>query len=112
MRVRVVLVCVFFSRPSLIISSLFLWTNARYRLKYCLEEPLNPKQPTYSECNRRTKNCRLTKYNDPVDDRFGEAYDYLFWYQNDNNNNNNNDNNNNNKKSFPRLKLIGWLVWA
>ena len=24
----------------------FLWKTARYRLKYCLKEPLNPKQPT------------------------------------------------------------------
>ena len=23
-----------------------LWAAARYRLKYCLKEPLNPKQPT------------------------------------------------------------------
>ena len=23
-----------------------LWEMARYRLKYCLKEPLNPKQPT------------------------------------------------------------------
>ena len=25
-----------------------LWEAARYRLKYCLKEPLNPKQPTNS----------------------------------------------------------------
>ena len=24
-----------------------LWETARYRLKYCLKRPLNPKQPTY-----------------------------------------------------------------
>ena len=24
----------------------FLWETARYRLKYCLKRPLNPKQPT------------------------------------------------------------------
>ena len=24
----------------------FLWETARYRLKYCLKGPLNPKQPT------------------------------------------------------------------
>ena len=24
-----------------------LWETARYRLKYCLKGPLNPKQPTY-----------------------------------------------------------------
>ena len=29
--------------PSL---SPFLWETARYRLKYCLKGPLNPKQPT------------------------------------------------------------------
>ena len=26
--------------------SLSLWETARYRLKYCLKGPLNPKQPT------------------------------------------------------------------
>ena len=26
-----------------------LWETARYRLKYCLKGPLNPKQPTTSE---------------------------------------------------------------
>ena len=29
-----------------------LWETARYRLKYCLKGPLNPKQPTnHSLCN-------------------------------------------------------------
>ena len=28
------------------IRSLSLWETARYRLKYCLKGPLNPKQPT------------------------------------------------------------------
>ena len=27
-----------------------LWETARYRLKYCLEGPLNPKQPTNHPC--------------------------------------------------------------
>ena len=27
-------------------SSFSLWETARYRLKYCLKGPLNPKQPT------------------------------------------------------------------
>ena len=27
-----------------------LWETARYRLKYCLEGPLNPKQPTNQPC--------------------------------------------------------------
>ena len=31
---------------SLISFSLSLWETARYRLKYCLKGPLNPKQPT------------------------------------------------------------------
>ena len=41
-----ILICPFFPlSPS-------LWEMARYRLKYCLEGPLNPKQPTNqpSEC--------------------------------------------------------------
>ena len=28
----------------------FLWETARYRLKYCLKGPLNPKQPTSFLC--------------------------------------------------------------
>ena len=37
---------------SSIFSLLFLplWEMARYRLKYCLKGPLNPKQPT-NQCN-------------------------------------------------------------
>ena len=27
----------------------FLWETVRYRLKYCLKGPLNPKQPTYQK---------------------------------------------------------------
>ena len=27
-----------------------LWETARYRLKYCLKGPLNPKQPTNQNC--------------------------------------------------------------
>ena len=27
----------------------FLWETARYRLKYCLKGPLNPKQPTKNQ---------------------------------------------------------------
>ena len=35
----------FFSRLFSFLSP-FLWETARYRLKYCLKGPLNPKQPT------------------------------------------------------------------
>ena len=28
-----------------------LWETARYRLKYCLKGPLNPRQPTNQSCN-------------------------------------------------------------
>ena len=37
-----ILICPFSSPPS-------LWEPARYRLKYCLKGPLNPKQPTTIE---------------------------------------------------------------
>ena len=30
----------------------FLWETARYRLKYCLKGPLNPKQPTNQPTKR------------------------------------------------------------
>ena len=46
-KVRVGVVQIFFH--SFIISLFFfpfLWEMARYRLKYCLKEPLNPNQPT------------------------------------------------------------------
>ena len=32
-----------------------LWETARYRLKYCLKGPLNPKQPTQREGERRER---------------------------------------------------------
>ena len=36
----------FFSHLSFSFLSPSLWETARYRLKYCLKGPLNPKQPT------------------------------------------------------------------
>ena len=35
----------FFPHLSILFSSPSLWETARYRLKYCLKGPLNPKQP-------------------------------------------------------------------
>ena len=37
----------------------FLWETARYRLKYCLKGPLNPKQPTNQPtgCNKNFQGC-------------------------------------------------------
>ena len=32
-----------------------LWETARYRLKYCLKVPLNPKQPTNIVSNNKLK---------------------------------------------------------
>ena len=40
-----------------------IWETARYRLKYCLKEPLNPKQPTnqpFSVCKKSSKRCTTT----------------------------------------------------
>ena len=37
---------IFFSHLSLSILSPSLWETARYKLKYCLKGPLNPKQTT------------------------------------------------------------------
>ena len=34
-----------------------LWETARYRLKYCLKGPLNPKQPTNQPTNPRPLFC-------------------------------------------------------
>ena len=39
--------------------SLSLWETARYRLKYCLKGPLNPKQPTNLP-NTTQESCILT----------------------------------------------------
>ena len=36
-----------------------LWESARYRLKYCLKGPLNPKEPTI-----QPKRCRLSASSD------------------------------------------------
>ena len=36
-----------------------LWETARYRLKYCLKGPLNPKQPTNQPTEKRGKNNRV-----------------------------------------------------
>ena len=41
-----------------------LWETARYRLKYCLKEPLNPKQPTNQPIKKmatRAKNRKIFK---------------------------------------------------
>ena len=43
-----------------------LWETARYRLKYCLKGPLNPKQPTNQprliNLNRPTLSCLASLY--------------------------------------------------
>ena len=36
----------------------FLWETARYSLKYCLKEPLSPKQPTNQLEHRKWENTR------------------------------------------------------
>ena len=38
-----------------------LWEMARYRLKYCLKGPLNPKQPTNQPTNLLRSNLVSTK---------------------------------------------------
>ena len=38
-----------------------LWETARYRLKYCLEGPLNPKQPTNYPYRRPYVNPEIVK---------------------------------------------------
>ena len=37
-----------------------LWETARYRLKYCLKGPLNPKQPT-NQIHQRSKINKILK---------------------------------------------------
>ena len=37
-----------------------LWETARYRLKYCLKGPINPKQPTNQIIRLLEKNRRVT----------------------------------------------------
>ena len=43
-----------------------LWETARYRLKYCLKGPLNPKQPTnqiiYTPYCNENPNCSILGY--------------------------------------------------
>ena len=45
-----------------------LWETARYRLKYCLKGPLNPKQPT-NQSSRATDMIRSRKMLKRVGDR-------------------------------------------
>ena len=39
-----------------------LWETARYRMKYCLKEPLNPKQPTNQLVSYEIYETDLTCY--------------------------------------------------
>ena len=41
-----------------------LWETARYRLKYCLKGPLNPKQPTNQPRHRKKSPNKLLKCTD------------------------------------------------
>ena len=40
-----------------------LWETARYRLKYCLKGPLNPKQPTNQSTSYQSRPSHLPKFN-------------------------------------------------
>ena len=50
----------FFSRLSFLFLSPSLWETARYRLKYCLNGPLSPKQPNQTKHLLNTRICRYT----------------------------------------------------
>ena len=50
---------IFFSRLSFLSPS--LWKTARYRLKYCLKGPLNPKQPTNQPSKRGSSDILFTR---------------------------------------------------
>ena len=39
-----------------------LWETSRYRLKYCLKGPLNPKQPTNRPTHLKLKNPSVSKF--------------------------------------------------
>ena len=39
----------------------FIWETARYRLKYCLKGPVNPKQPTNKRLMKKCK-CFLQEF--------------------------------------------------
>ena len=39
-----------------------LWETARYRLRYCLKGPLNPKQPTNQQTNNYGRPLRLLHF--------------------------------------------------
>ena len=68
----------FFSRLSFFF--LPLWETARYRLKYCLKEPLNPKQPTNQHYNITKLYYWLVgsfRFNDPSETVFQSVSDSL-----------------------------------
>ena len=50
-----------------------LWETARYRLKYCLKGPLNPKQPT----NQRVSQNRFSVRHPIQSEKHGNAKSYM-----------------------------------
>ena len=54
----------FYSALSFLFSSPSLWETARYRLKYCLKGPLNPKQPTNQPFLNNLKDLDLSYKTD------------------------------------------------
>ena len=51
-----------------------LWETARYRLKYCLKGPLNPKQPTKNDSPPNNKHPQSVSHPKP-----GPTQDPLFF---------------------------------
>ena len=47
-----------------------LWETARYKLKYCHKEPLNPKQPTNQPKNLFSKKANILKGKSSAWSRF------------------------------------------
>ena len=56
-----------------------LWETARYRLKYCLKGPLNPKQPTNQPTVRRRQKTRRSRYSSRKKTASRRASQPPFW---------------------------------
>ena len=56
-----------------------LWETARYRLKYCLKGPLNPKQPTNKPLLKESQNFRSLDLSYKLDLDFWDCFMRQIW---------------------------------
>ena len=57
-----------------------LWETARYRLKYCLKGPLNPKQPT-NQPKSGSGDLHLGPCSMPNISMYEQIFDFIFFFK-------------------------------